>query len=78
VHESGFCIDVNLFFTRFLTHLRAVRSVFSDEKKLSIAALSQTLPERLVEQTMPTPVDAWKECECAFGDPQRAEVMKRP
>jgi hypothetical protein len=30
-----------------------VRSVFNDEKKLSIAALSQTLPERLVEQTTP-------------------------
>ena len=27
-----------------------MRSVFSDEKKLSIAALSQTLPERLIEQ----------------------------
>jgi hypothetical protein len=27
--------------------------VFNDEKKLSIAALSQTLPERLIEQTMP-------------------------
>jgi hypothetical protein len=26
-------------------------SVLSDEKKLSIAALSQTLPERLIEQT---------------------------
>ena len=33
--------------------LRAVRSVFSEEKKLSIAALSQTLPERLIEQTTP-------------------------
>ncbi len=33
--------------------LRAVRSVFSDEKKLSIAALSQTLPERLIEQLIP-------------------------
>jgi hypothetical protein len=31
--------------------LRAVRSVFNDEKKLSIAALSQTLPDRLIEQT---------------------------
>ena len=30
--------------------LRPIRSVFSDEKKLSIAALSQTLPERLIEQ----------------------------
>lgn len=33
--------------------LRAVRSVLSDEKKLSFAALSQTLPDRLVEQVMP-------------------------
>ena len=30
-----------------------MRSVFSDEKKLSIAALSHTLPERLIEQTTP-------------------------
>jgi hypothetical protein len=30
-----------------------VRSVFSDEKKLSMAALSQTLPGRLIEQTTP-------------------------
>jgi hypothetical protein len=30
-----------------------VRSIFSDEKKLSIAALPQTLPERLpAEQNM--------------------------
>jgi hypothetical protein len=28
-----------------------VRSVFNDEKKLSMAALSQTLPDRLIEQT---------------------------
>ena len=27
--------------------LRAVRSVFKDEKKLSMAALSQTFPDRL-------------------------------
>jgi hypothetical protein len=33
--------------------LRAVRAVFNDEKKLSIAALFQTLPERLIEQTPP-------------------------
>jgi hypothetical protein len=26
---------------------------FNDEKQLSIAALSQTLPERLIEQTTP-------------------------
>ena len=32
---------------------RAVRSVLSEEKKLSIAALSQTLPDRLIEQVMP-------------------------
>jgi hypothetical protein len=30
-----------------------VRSVLSEEKKLSIAALSQTLPERLIEQMTP-------------------------
>jgi hypothetical protein len=30
-----------------------VRSVFRDEKKLSIAALSQTLPDRLIEQVTP-------------------------
>ena len=33
--------------------LRSVRSIFSDEKKLSIAELSHTLPDRLIEQTMP-------------------------
>jgi hypothetical protein len=33
--------------------LRAVRSVFSDEKTLSIAELSQTFPARLIEQVMP-------------------------
>jgi hypothetical protein len=30
-----------------------VRSVLSDEKKLSMAALSHTLPERLIEQMTP-------------------------
>jgi hypothetical protein len=30
-----------------------VRSVFSDERKLSIAALSHTLPDRLIEQVPP-------------------------
>ena len=30
-----------------------MRSVLSDEKKLSIAALSQTLPDRLIEQVTP-------------------------
>lgn len=33
--------------------LRAVRSVFSEEKKLSIAALSQPLPDRLMLQRTP-------------------------
>jgi hypothetical protein len=32
---------------------RAVRSAFSEAKKASIAALSHTLPERLIEQTTP-------------------------
>ena len=36
--------------------VRAVSSVFSDEKKLSIAALSQQLPERLMLQATPCSV----------------------
>ena len=36
---------------RVLYVLLPVRSVFSDEKKLSIATLSYTLPDRLIEQT---------------------------
>jgi hypothetical protein len=32
---------------------RAVRSVFGDEKKFSIAALSRTSPDRLIKQLMP-------------------------
>lgn len=33
--------------------LRRYRSVLSEEKKSSIAALSQPMPERLIEQTPP-------------------------
>jgi len=33
--------------------LRAVHSVFSDEKKLSFAALSHTFPELLIKQVTP-------------------------
>jgi hypothetical protein len=44
--------------------LRSVRSVFSDEKKLSIAALSQTLPDRLMLQTMP--LSAIKRWNCSL------------
>jgi hypothetical protein len=36
--------------------LRAILSVLSEEKKLSIAALSQTFPERLIEQSTPLSV----------------------
>jgi hypothetical protein len=44
----------------FLVWLCAVRSVFNDEKKLSIAALSQTLPDRLMLQTMPlSAINRW-------------------
>ena len=32
---------------------RATRSAFGDEKKLSTAALSQTLPDMLIEQVTP-------------------------
>jgi hypothetical protein len=45
--------------------LRAVRSVFNDEKKLSIAALSQTLPYRLIEQTLTL---LWQEYRTAHPD----------
>jgi hypothetical protein len=36
--------------------LRATRSVFIEEKKLSVAALSQQLPARLIEQVTPCSV----------------------
>ena len=44
--------------------LRAIRSVFSEEKKLSIAALSQTLPDRLIEQV--TPLSAISRWNCSL------------
>ncbi len=44
--------------------LRAVRSVFSEEKKLSIAALSQTVPDRLMLQI--TPLSASKRWNCSL------------
>ena len=44
--------------------MRAVLSVFSEEKKLSIAALSQTLPERLIEQM--TPLSAISRWNCSL------------
>jgi hypothetical protein len=41
--------------------LRARRSVFSDEKKLSMAALSHTLPDLLIEQATPwSAISRWK------------------
>src|SRR6478672_9730236 len=43
---------------------RAVLSVSSEEKKLSIAALSQTLPERLIEQA--TPLSAISRWNCSL------------
>ena len=43
---------------------RAVRSVFSDEKKLSIAALFQTFPDLLMEQV--TPLSTIKALNCSL------------
>jgi len=43
-----------------------VRSVFSEEKKLSIAALSQTLPERLIEQTTPWSAISFWNCSLVY------------
>src|SRR4029079_16068694 len=69
--------------------LRAVRSVFSDEKKLSIAALSQTLPDRLIEQTTPlSAISRWncsleywlprsEWCSSASGLPRRQIAITR-
>jgi hypothetical protein len=69
--------------------LAAVRSVFSDEKKLSIAALSQTLPDRLMLQTMPLSAISrwncslvywlpWSEwCSNSFGLPRRQTAISR-
>jgi hypothetical protein len=40
--------------------LRFTRSILSDEKKLSAAALSQTLPDRLIEQVTPlSSINRW-------------------
>ena len=53
-----------------LKTLRAVRSVFNDEKKLSIAALSQTLPDRLIEQTTPcSAISRWN-CSLVYWPPR--------
>src|SRR5580704_5529796 len=41
-----------------------MRSVFSDEKKLSMAALSHTFPERLIEQS--TPLSAISRWNCSL------------
>jgi hypothetical protein len=40
-------------FPGLLPVFRSISSVFNDEKKLSISALSQMLPDRLMLQTMP-------------------------
>jgi len=47
-----------------------VRSVFSEEKKLSIAALSQTLPERLIEQTTPWSAISFWNCSLVYWLPR--------
>jgi len=49
---AHFCLRV----MRVRYAFRPIRSVFIDEKKLSIAALSQTLPDRLIEQVTPLSV----------------------
>ena len=44
-------------------------SVFIDEKKLSIAALSQTLPDRLIEQSMPWSAIKVRNCSLVYWLP---------
>jgi len=46
--------------------LPLIRSVLREEKKLSIAALSQTLPERLIEQMTPLSVMSFWICSPAY------------
>jgi hypothetical protein len=58
--------------------LLPVRSVFSDEKKLSIAALSHTLPDRLIEQTTPRSANSRWNCYWRaqfFSGPRRDELI---
>ena len=54
--------------------LRAIRSVFGEEKKLSIAALSQTLPDRLIEQVTPlSAISRWN-CSLVYWLPGRTDA----
>jgi hypothetical protein len=54
-------IDTSAFaWLRIRYVFRPIRSVFIDEKKLSITALSQTLPDRLIEQVTPwSAINRW-------------------
>ncbi len=53
------------------------RPVFTDEKKLSIAALSQTLPERLIEQTTPlSAINRWN-CSLLYTMAETRQRVKR-
>jgi len=49
--------------------LRAIRSVFSKEKKLSIAELSQTFPAWLIEQVMRLSARRRWNCPLVYCDP---------
>lgn len=55
--------------SRMRQTLRAVRSVFSDEKKLSIAELSQTFAAKLIEQVIPLSVRARWNYSLVYCDP---------
>jgi hypothetical protein len=43
-----------------------MRSVLSEEKKLSMAALSQTLPDRLIEHWTPLSAISFWNCSLAY------------
>ena len=62
-----------------MTRASTVLSVFIEEKKLSIAALSQTFPERLIEQVMPwSPMRHWN-CSLVYpGSPDLNDAAVRP
>jgi hypothetical protein len=61
---------------RVLYVLQPMRSVFSDKKKLSIAALSHTLPDRLIEQTTPlSAISRWNARWCTGCGDHLLEVF---
>ncbi len=55
--------------------IKAFRSVLSEQKKLSIAALSHTLPDRLIEKVMPwSAISRWN-CSLVYAAAVYRQVL---